>query len=343
MNDISDASLLSAAGSGQDKPVQETLRRTGAVARMLRMPVATLRVWERRYALTQGRLSPSGQRLYAEADVRRLALIRQLTELGHAIGSLAGLNMEQLQQVAATHAEVHAARPVAQASAQGQWRLAVIGSSLALRLDKPGLLQRLGRPLQLLGPFENIEQAALALRRDEVDALLLHEPQLHAGWLGALESSAPALSGLPMAVLYGFASEAVCETLAAVGISLLRAPQPDVVILQWLRGLAALSLPQRQEMAAGESELPPRRWSDGELIEFANRSTTVACECPRHVAELLMQLAQFERYSAQCANRNEADAQLHRFLQQLTVESRQRFENALTRIATHEGLIAAAD
>ena len=78
-------------------------------------------------------------------------------------------------------------------------------------------------------------------------------------------------------------------------------------------------------------------------IEFANRSTTVACECPRHVAELLMQLAQFERYSAQCANRNEADAQLHRFLQQLTVESRQRFESALTRIATHEGLIAAAD
>ncbi|ADJ61941.1 MerR family transcriptional regulator [Herbaspirillum seropedicae] len=315
------------------------LRRTGAVARMLRMPVATLRVWERRYALTQGQLSPSGQRLYSEADVRRLALIRQLTELGHAIGSLAGLDMEQLQQVAATHAELHAGRPTPPEAVQGRWRLAVIGSTLAQRLDKPGLLQRLGRPLQLLGPFENIEQAAMALKREEVDALLLHEPQLHAGWLGALESSAPALSGLPMAVLYGFASEAVCETLAAVGISLLRAPQPDVVILQWLRGLVALSSPAREEMAAG-TVLPPRRWSDNQLIAFANQSTTVACECPRHVAELLMQLSQFERYSAQCANRNVADAQLHQYLQQLTSESRQRFEMALTRIAEHEGLIA---
>jgi hypothetical protein len=322
-----------------DKPATESLRRTGAVARMLRMPVATLRVWERRYALTQGKLSPSGQRLYAEADVRRLALIRQLTELGHAIGSLAGLDMEQLQQVAATHAELHAARPPVPRMVQAQWRVAVIGATLAQRLDKPGLLQRLGRPLQLLGPFESIQQAALSLKREEVDALLLHEPQLHAGWLGALESSAPALSGLPMAVLYGFASEAVCETLAAIGISLLRAPQPDVVILQWLRALMALTVPAPSEAAWSQQTPVTRRWSDNELISFANRSTTVACECPRHVAELLMQLSQFERYSAQCANRNEADAQLHLYLQQLTAESRQRFEMALSRIAMHEGLV----
>ena len=76
------------------------------------------------------------------------------------------------------------------------------------------------------------------------------------------------------------------------------------------------------------------------MIAFANQSTTVACECPRHVAELLMQLSQFERYSAQCANRNVADAQLHQYLQQLTSESRQRFEAALTRIAIHEGMIS---
>ncbi len=328
----------SSPATASDNPAPQGLRRTGAVARMLRMPVATLRVWERRYALTQGQLTPSGQRLYSEADIRRLALIRQLTELGHAIGSLAGLDMDQLQQVAATHAELHAARPTPPQAAQGRWRLAVIGASLAQRLDKPGLMQRLGRPLQLLGPFERIEEAAMALKRDEVDALLLHEPQLHAGWLGALESSAPALSGLPMAVLYGFASEPVCETLAAVGISLLRAPQPDVVILQWLRGLAALSLPARADDIA-DTAPPARRWNDNALIAFANQSTTVACECPRHVAELLMQLSQFERYSAQCANRNEADAQLHQYLQQLTAESRQRFEEALTRIALHEGFV----
>ena len=76
-----------------------SFHRSGAVARMLRMPVATLRVWERRYRLTQPGLSPSGQRLYSADDMRRLALVKQLTDLGHAIGSLASLDMLQLQRV----------------------------------------------------------------------------------------------------------------------------------------------------------------------------------------------------------------------------------------------------
>ena len=54
-------------------------------------------------------LSASGQRLYSGDDVRRLALLKQLTDLGHAIGSLARLDMQQLQQVARTHASVLAA------------------------------------------------------------------------------------------------------------------------------------------------------------------------------------------------------------------------------------------
>ena len=78
-----------------------SVHRSGAVARMLGMPVATLRVWERRYGLTQPAMSPGGQRLYSAQDLRRLALVKQLVDLGHAIGSLAALDMSQLQRVAA--------------------------------------------------------------------------------------------------------------------------------------------------------------------------------------------------------------------------------------------------
>ena len=67
--------------------------RSGAVARMLRMPVATLRVWERRYGVTQPVLSAGGQRLYSADDVRRLVLLKRLTDLGHAIGTVARLEM----------------------------------------------------------------------------------------------------------------------------------------------------------------------------------------------------------------------------------------------------------
>lgn len=325
-----------------------TRHRSGAVARMLRMPVATLRVWERRYRVTQADLSPSGQRLYSADDVRRLALLKQLTDLGHAIGSVAGLDMAQLQAVASTHAQAlvstqPAGRPgAAPAAAQAPaWRVAVVGRALALRLQRPAVLGGLGRPVQLLGPFDTVADAAVALQGQPVDALLLHAPQLMAGWLPALEAAAPALAMLPKAVLYGFAAESLVDSLAATGVALLREPQPDVVLAQWLRGLAAGAARSAASdpLAGLPAALPPRRWDDAALADFARLSSTVACECPRHVAQLLTQLTHFEDYSAQCTHRNAADAALHAFLGRVAAESRARFEAALEHVALHEGLL----
>ena len=73
--------------------------RSGAVARMAQMPVATLRIWEQRYRAVQPITAPSGHRLYSPADVQRVLLLRRLTEQGHAIGSIATLDAAQLQQV----------------------------------------------------------------------------------------------------------------------------------------------------------------------------------------------------------------------------------------------------
>jgi MerR family transcriptional regulator, light-induced transcriptional regulator len=324
--------------------------RSGAVARMLRMPVATLRVWERRYALTQPALSPSGQRLYSANDVRRLALIKQLTDLGHAIGSLAPLDMAQLQQVAATHAQVLVAAQTGAAPPEPglvpgkAWRVVVIGAALGARLRRPELLRRLGRPVQWIGPFDDAAQAA-ASRAEEVDAVLVHEPRLHDGWLAAFDAAAPAFAALPKAVLYGFAADATCEALANADTALLREPQPDAVLAQWLRGLADAAGPHRP--AAGERRLradpvPPRRWDDAALSDFAGLSSTIACECPRHVAELLLQLSHFEAYSADCQHRSPSDAELHAYLRQVAADSRARFEQALEQVALHEGLLLPA-
>lgn len=327
-----------------------SFHRSGAVARMLRMPVA-LRVWERRYAVTQPALSPSGQRLYSADDVRRLALLKQLTDLGHAIGSLASLDMPQLQRVASTHAQALAAtqqreRPDAsRLPLVGVWRVAVIGAALCTRLRRPALLRRVGRPVVLLGPFDDAAQAAAALQPSAVDALLLHEPHLQAGWLAAIDALAPTLAGVPKAVLYGFAADPVCEALSTAGTALLREPQPDAVLAQWLHALAAATpalRPAPDRAAHATEPVPPRRWDDAALADFAGLSSTIACECPRHVAELLMQLSHFEAYSAECAHRSAADAELHTYLGQVAAASRARFEAALEHVALHEGLMLPA-
>ena len=251
-----------------------SIHRSGAVARMLGMPVATLRVWERRYGLTQPAMSPGGQRLYSADDVRRLALVKQLADLGHAIGSLARLDMARLQGVAATHAQVRAStregrrEDAAPGSSARPWRLAVIGAGLGKRLQRPALLRRLGRPVVLLGPFDSAAQAAAELRHTDLDALLIHEPQVQVGWLASMAAAAPAFAGVPKAVFYGFAADAACEALATAGTALLREPQPDAVLAQWLRGMAMAAPtppPAAEQLVTVAEPVPPRRWDDAGL------------------------------------------------------------------------------
>jgi MerR family transcriptional regulator, light-induced transcriptional regulator len=333
--------------------------RSGAVARMLRMPVATLRVWERRYGVTQAATSASGQRLYSAEDVRRLALLKQLNDLGHAIGSLARLSMDELRQVAITHAGALAARavdvpqpvtrqafPLEVASASPRvapaWRVVVIGSALADRLRGPDLLRWLSRPVHLLGPFADAAQAAAALQGEVPDAVLVHQPSLQDDWLVQLQTSAPLLAACPKAVLYRYAAERTCAMLAEAGTALMREPQNDTVLGQWLN-VTLLNLAAHREPASRlpdpSAPLPPRRWDDAALADFAGLSSTIACECPRHVAELLVQLSHFEDYSAQCRQLSAGDAELHAYLQHVAATSRARFESALELVALHEGLL----
>jgi MerR family transcriptional regulator, light-induced transcriptional regulator len=86
------------------------------------------------------------------------------------------------------------------------------------------------------------------------------------------------------------------------------------------------------------SAVPARRFDDVTLTEFAGLSSTVACECPSHVAELLMQISGFEAYSRDCADRSPGDAQLHAYLQRVAGGARLLFEAALERVAVAEGL-----
>ncbi len=55
-----------------------------------------IRVWERRYGTVTPSRSSGNQRLYTEADVERLALLKQVTDRGHSISRVTALPTEQL-------------------------------------------------------------------------------------------------------------------------------------------------------------------------------------------------------------------------------------------------------
>ena len=345
-------------------PALQPTFRSGAVARMAGMPVSTLRIWEQRYRAVGPSNAPSGHRQYSAADVQRVLLLRQLTEQGHAIGSIAALDAAQLQQVASTHGASHAGRGH-QASPAGQavqpaWqmaapRLIVVGQALALRLQRPAVVQRLGQPWPVVAVFESLAEAAQAAQGASVadgvaaDLLLWQAPGLLTSALPGLKAAQVAWGAGQVAVSYRFAGAAATRAFGATGARVIREPADDDALGAWLASLPGAWVsgaqaparppvpPDAPGLAAGD--ITPRRFDDTALTVIAGLSSTIACECPRHVAELLMQLSNFEAYSADCAHRSPADAELHAYLQRVAGASRGLFEAALERVARHEGLL----
>lgn len=70
------------------------------VARMTGLAPDTIRAWERRYAAVVPERSEGNTRRYSADDVRRLTLLKELVDRGHAISGVASLAEEELQRLA---------------------------------------------------------------------------------------------------------------------------------------------------------------------------------------------------------------------------------------------------
>ena len=69
----------------------------GAVARLTGVSVHTLRKWEDRYAAVQPRRTEGGERVYTRPDLKRLALIKRLSDAGLSLREIAKLTLEELE------------------------------------------------------------------------------------------------------------------------------------------------------------------------------------------------------------------------------------------------------
>jgi MerR family transcriptional regulator, light-induced transcriptional regulator len=134
----------------------------GAVARLTGLPLDTLRAWERRYGAVIPTRSPRG-RLYSEVHIKRLILLRQAVERGHAIGQIAGIRDRGLREILDTGNSLSAVGPAAP-SAPNEF-LAPILSALE-RFDYAATDREINRlAAAMANPREFVHQAALPLMR----------------------------------------------------------------------------------------------------------------------------------------------------------------------------------
>ena len=310
-----------------DLPVTEesgarAVMRSGTAARLAGLSPSTLRIWEHRYGVVSPPKSASGQRTYSMADVQRLRLIKRLTLQGHAIGTVARLDVDALLLLSS-------GSPV---SLTGEQRVLVVGQAAARKLEG-----RLRPPSALV--FDDLDHAERDIARcGAADVLVVHVPSLHPSVIERVQALRTNLPAPAVIVVYSFGPEAVAERLRAAGATLRREP----VTGQELARLVAAARPVPAALAvesATQAGPRPRRYSDAELSSLMETSTSVACECPRHLAEIVTLLTSFELYSTECVLRSETDATLHRHLNEVAGVARTLFEQALARVLVEEGLV----
>lgn len=301
--------------------------RSGAAARLAGVPVETLRVWERRYGLTEPARSARGQRQYSLEDVRRLGLIKQLVDAGNAIGALAHLNLAQLLAMLSVGAQ--------KANVQGWLKVSLVGTLL-----RPVLMHYFAQTkLSLVQTVLDVQQ----LQPTHTDVLVLELGEVTAVDEHILKMAQQACEATAVLILYRFASNQLIAQLRLAGFHVARMTT-DVLEIEHLCRLAISEQPQRSEKnhtppaQVLSSNIPQRLLNDEHLMHIAQAAASVQCECPRHLVDLLQMLTSFERYSAQCENCNIDDAALHRDLHHTAAQARSALEQALVRVAQFEGI-----
>jgi MerR family transcriptional regulator, light-induced transcriptional regulator len=312
--------------------------RIGAVSALSGVPVPTLRVWESRYGAFQPQKTGGRHRLFSDDDVLRATLLKQLTEAGHAIGTVATMDATRLGALLHRHRATRLHRHANEREVR-TISLAVVGLPLAMRLQSPRFLEGLTETaVQVSDTVKDLSSACDHPFSGRPDILIVRVNTLHLATHTALRRLVEQLRPSQVIVLYSFGQERVVEAMKLEGLIVRREPVPDAELADLIRSLLLIDTSQPTGWTPHGAMIPPRKYSDQTLARVAGIPSQVLCECPRHVAELIAQLASFEQYSQECLNNSHEDAHVHAQLSAISGSARALFERALEMLAAHEGM-----
>lgn len=300
----------------------------------------TLRAWERRYGAVRTERQAGRARMYTREDVERLTLIKRLVDLGNAVSTVATLTLPELQR----RVQRDAVQPTATAGA-GVLKAAILGIALPARLRYGGGATP---GIELVAASDRPADFAAAVRRARPEVIILEYPTVHDDTVREIEALLAASGASRGVVVYGFARRAVVAAMECLPLALLRAPVGLAELDRACRLVPGDPLgpatrgPERSDAATREpmpGQAAPPRFSAADLERLAAASSGVACECPRHLSDLVSALTAFELYCAQCVALSPEDSELHTWLHAATGRAREIIEVALERVARHDGLI----
>lgn len=320
------------------KTLQTFPHKIGAVSSLSGVPTPTLRIWEARYETFKPHKTETKHRLYTEDDVLKAILLKRLTEQGHAISAIAQLSTTDLnhllqKQQASNHTRTSASLESHSVS------IAIVGLTLASRIESKKFTRDFSHHvIRVTDIFDTTADALSGKFQEPPQILLIHTNSLHAGVQFEIHRLAEKIQAVQVIVLYNFGQEPVIQSMKECGMIVRREPISDNELADLINAVLVVDTSSNSGTLKSGTLIPQRKYSDMALMKVARISSNVLCECPKHVAEIIAQLASFEQYSHECLNKSNEDAHLHAHLSAISGSARALFESALEMVAKHEGI-----
>lgn len=302
----------------------------GAIARLTGLSVHNLRVWEKRHNAVETSRSDSGRRIYDEQALERLRLLKGCVDNGFSIGSIAAQSDDDLRALLADFddAPQHTTAPT-----QGL-RAALVGNEAISLVDHVN-----GFPIELhtIDRYPTIDSLLSNNQSKAIDLLIAEQPSLSPAETQALANTLKQLSPRHTLIIYRYARQQDIAYLRSLNIQCMKSRIPREEVLELLQTM--LETPQTEPIIQKNSNrVPERLFSDQALQKAAAMSTSIECECPHHLSELIKSVVSFEQYSLECESKDQEAYDLHHHIYERSAQARAILEDLLTSVLLQEGI-----
>lgn len=311
----------------------------GAVARLTGITVHTLRVWEQRYNAIEAERSDSGRRQYTSHDVDRLMSLKFLVDRGCQISSIAALSENKLNKLLN---EYNNQKSISTAvRKKDKPSVAIFGEYLPAKIKKINCNLD---DFAIVFCGSDINSFKADSRRIKPDIIILEFAVIDEHVMRLVGELRKITNSRRIIVIYSYARSV---DIKRINDDITRTMKAPVTLEEIFNTISLLNIPipinnspkvEIQPKRPVEFTAPAKRFSRNTLAVLGDITSSIACECPHHLTELVINLSNFEAYSAECVNKSPEDAELHAYLQSTTASCRAAMEEALEKVAIAEGI-----
>ena len=300
--------------------MDEDLYRIGAVARRTGISPECLRAWERRYGLQPAERAGK-TRFYSASQVERLTTVKTLLDQGHPISQLIQLKDDELQR---------RLRPAPTRAVGRRRRTGLVGGQLILaHREAQRTLEINDVGVEVVAEWTTVAD----LRADrgalpELDCVVVYVPTLDSQRLEEIEEIYPDAG---LVVAFRYATRRDLEECREAARAVLRWPAEWQALVRRITATTPA--------VAGSA----RRYSDEELVHISLAASQAGCECPRHLAELIGEINDYESHARRCGSRQGRADEDHRLVAAHLGPARSQLEDSLHVLVEKHGLLASAN